>query len=101
MVITGEDYELTPVSNESPHWDLRLMKTVKPRGGTPREELGDPMYGLPLSSAIARIIHYRTKKHFKDEETVKLADYIKVLQMMDDQLRKELREAKIVIEDDL
>ena len=101
MVIKGEDYELTPVSADSPHWDLRLMKTVKPRGGVPREELGDAMYGLPLSSAISRIIHYRTRKHFKDEETVKLADYIKVLQIMDDRLRKELREQKVEIENDL
>ena len=101
MVIKGKDYELTPVSETSHHWDLRLMKTVKPRGGTPREELGDPLYGMSLSSAIARIIHYRAKKHFEDQETVKLADYIKVLQMMDDQLRKELREEKILKENDL
>ena len=92
MKITGVDFELTPVSNESQHWDLRLMKTVKPRGGTPREELGDPIYGMPLDSAINRILHYRARKHFKDDETVKLADYIKVLQIMYDELKKEVRD---------
>lgn len=101
MVIKGDDYELTPVSETSNFWDLRLMKVVKPRGGVPREELGDPLYGMPLSAAITRIIHYRAKKHFKDQETVKLADYIKVLQMMDDQIRKELRETKKLKENDL
>ena len=94
MVIKGKDYELTPVSEASNLWDLRLMKTVKPGGGVSREELSDPLYGMPLDAAINRIIHYRAKKHFKDEETVKLADYIKVLQMMNDELRKEVHEVK-------
>lgn len=94
MVIKGTDYELTPVSDESLHWDLRLMKTVKPRGGEPRQELGDPIYGLPLDSAIKHIIYYRAKKKYKDEETVKLVDFIKTLQILDDQIRKEVLEVK-------
>ena len=94
MIIKGVDYEITPVSNESLLWDLRLMKTVKPRGGEAREELGDPTYGIPLDSAIKHIVSYRTKKKFENEETVKLVDYIKVLQMMDDEIRKEVRESK-------
>ena len=94
MVIKGADYELTPVSDESLHWDLRLMKIVKPRGGEPREELGDPIYGVPLDSAIKHIIYYRAKKKFKDEETTKLADFIKTIQMMDSEIRAEVLESK-------
>lgn len=94
MVIKGADYELTPVSDESLHWDLRLMKVVKPRSGEPREELGDPIYGVPLDSAIKHIIYYRAKKKFKDEETTKLADFIKTVQMMDSEIRAEVLESK-------
>lgn len=94
MIIKGVDYELSPVSDDSLLWDLRLMKTVKPRGGVPREELGDPMYGMPLDTAIRHIAAYRARKHFKDEETVKLEDYIIKLQQMNDELTKEVRERK-------
>ena len=95
MIIKGSDYELTPVSDESLHWDLRLMKVVKPRGGgEPREELGDPIYGIPLDSAIKHIIYYRAKKKFKHEELVKLADFIKTIQMIDSEIRAEVLESK-------
>lgn len=94
MVIKGEDYELTPVSENSLHWDLRLMKTVKPRGGEPRQELGDPLYGMPLDNAIKHIVYYRAKKKFKDEETVKLEDFIKTIQMINEEIRKSVLECK-------
>ncbi len=69
MEINGEDYQLTN-DGESMRWDLRLMKTVRPRGGPERQELGDPMYGMPLENAIKIIINYRLDKK-KDTYTLK------------------------------
>lgn len=69
MEIKGEDYLITN-DGESTHWDLRLMKTVRPRSGPPREELGDPMYGMPLEKAIKIIVNYRLDKK-KDTYTLK------------------------------
>lgn len=69
MEIKGDDYQLTN-DGSSIHWDLRLMKTVKPRSGPEREELGDAMYGMPLERAIKIIINYRLDKK-KDTYTLK------------------------------
>ena len=44
--------------------------------------------------SIKHIIYYRAKKKFKDEETTKLADFIKTIQMMDSEIRAEVLESK-------
>ena len=72
MEIKGEDYQLNN-DGESMRWDLRLMKTVKPRSGQERQELGDPMYGMPLENAIKIIINYRLDKK---QDTYTLKEYL-------------------------
>lgn len=72
MEINGEDYQLTN-DGESTHWDLKLMKTVKPRSGPERQELGQPMYGMPLEKAIKIIINYRLDKK---KDTYTLSEYL-------------------------
>jgi hypothetical protein len=55
MEIIFEDAVLTPVADDSPLFDLRFYKNVKKRDtGEIVRELGSPLYGLTLYSAIKR-----------------------------------------------
>lgn len=61
MIIEHSDFRLTN-DGMSSHWDLELMRTVRPRGKPEREEWSDPLYGMPLERAIKIIINYRLNK---------------------------------------
>lgn len=92
MEITFEDCVLTPVSDDSPLFDLRFYKKVKKRDtGNYEKELGPPLYGLTLYSAIKRISSYRTNTKFK-EQVVELKHYVQELRKEEETLRKYLNE---------
>ena len=57
MVIEGANYKLTSAYDNSPFWDLELLKTIKSKTN-PRTEFVNAGYGLTIESAIRRIIHY-------------------------------------------
>jgi len=92
MEIVFEDAVITPVSDDSPLFDLRFYKNVKKREtGEIVRELGSPLYGLTLYSAIKRIAHFKTSKKYK-EAVVELKEYVRDLRLEEEKLRKYLNE---------
>ena len=92
MEIVFEDAVITPVSDDSPLFDLRFYKNVKKREtGEIVKELGSPLYGLTLYSAIKRIAHFKTSKKYK-EAVVELKEYVRELRLEEERLRKYLNE---------
>ena len=92
MEIVFEDAVITPVSDDSPLFDLRFYKNVKKREtGEIVRELGSPLYGLTLYSAIKRIAHFKTGKKYK-EAVVELKEYVRDLRLEEEKLRKYLNE---------
>lgn len=88
MTIEEKDFVLEPVSNDSNLFDLRFYKKVKKRDtGKFETELGDPLYGLTLSSALQRIAMRRTAKKY-EEENITLQTYLKALLRNQAELRK-------------
>lgn len=72
MVIEGANYKLTSTYDNSPFWDLELLKTIKSKTN-PRTEFVNAGYGLTIESAIRRIIHYNIcSKH----EALTLKEYL-------------------------
>lgn len=92
MEIVFEDAVLTPVSDDSSLFDLKFYKRVKKRDtGKYEKELGPPLYGLTLYSAIKRIASYRTNTKYK-EQVVELVTYVKELLEEEKMLREYLNE---------
>ena len=92
MEIIFEDAVITPVSDDSPLFDLRFYKNVKKREtGEIVRELGSPLYGLTLYSAIKRIAHFKINKKYK-EAVVELKEYVRELRLEEERLRKYLNE---------
>jgi hypothetical protein len=73
MIIEGDFYRLTPISDSSPLYDLELLYTIG--GKNPRKEFKVEGYGYPLKSALERIINYAVRQKFADE-VVSLKDYL-------------------------
>lgn len=68
MEIVEPDFTMKPSSKISNKWDLTFMKRVKKRDtGKFEIEPGDTMYGLTLSSALARIAHHRVAKKYEED----------------------------------
>ena len=92
MDIIFEDCVMSPVSDDSPLFDLRFYKKVKKREtGKFEKELGSPLYGLTLFSAIKRIASYRTNTRYKDK-VVELKEYLNELVKEQKILREYLME---------
>ena len=92
MEIVYEDAVLTQVAEDSPLFDLRFYKNVKKREtGNIERELGSPLYGLTLFSAIKRICSYKISKKYQ-EKTIELKQYVKELREEVEKLRKYLYE---------
>lgn len=92
MDIIFEDCVMSPVSDDSPLFDLRFYKKVKKREtGKFEKELGSPLYGLTLFSAIKRIASYRTNTKYKDK-VVELKEYLNELVKEQKILREYLME---------
>ncbi len=64
LVIEEEDFRLTGVAESSHFWDLELLHTVKPKGKESRKEFKIAGYGMPLPSALKKVINFRiASKH--------------------------------------
>ena len=72
MQIIGDFYRITSIDDNSPFWDLELLKTIKSKTN-PRQEFINVGYGMPLESAIKRIINFAiANKH----DTLSLSEYL-------------------------
>ncbi len=80
FIIKESDFILKPsISDSYCFWDLTFYKRVKKRDtGKYEMELGNTMYGIPLSNALTKIAYHRTAKKF-NEDNIRLFDYIKAL----------------------
>lgn len=75
MVIEESDFRLTSVNEYSTKWDLELLYTVRPKGKEARTEFKAVAYGLPLESALKRVINFRINNKYQD--VISLRDYLK------------------------
>lgn len=71
MVIQGDFFRLTPVSEHSLSFDLDLLYKIK--GKNPREEYKNAGYGLPLEAAVKKCIQYALSQKF---EVLTLKEYL-------------------------
>lgn len=92
MEIHENDFVLEPISNEDARFNLRFYKRVKKKDtGQYEKELGDPLYGLTLSSALMRIAHHRVAKKYK-EENITLRQFLKEYQLAYNEIVRLCRE---------
>lgn len=75
MTIEESDFRLTSVNEYSTKWDLELLYTIRPKGKEARTEFKAVAYGLPLESALKRVINFRINN--KHQDTISLKDYLK------------------------
>ena len=75
MVIEESDFRLTSVNEFSTKWDLELLYTIRPKGKEARTEFKAVAYGLPLESALKRVINFRINN--KHQDVINLRDYLK------------------------
>lgn len=76
MVIEEKDFRMTQISQSSCFWDLELLKTIKPKGGEPRQEFVNAGYGMTLGRCLKSIMSYRIAcKHTKD--AISMKEYLK------------------------
>lgn len=93
MEIKEKDFVLKPTDVDSNLFDLTFYKRVKKRDtGKFELELGDPIYGITLSSALIRIAKHRVAKKY-EEENVTLFQYLKDLQKSYSEIVKLCRES--------
>lgn len=71
MVIQGEFFKITPVSEHSVHYDLELLYEIK--GKNPRREYKNAGYGMPLETALKKCIQYALSQKF---EVLTLQEYL-------------------------
>lgn len=89
MIIQGNFYRIEPINDTSPLWDLYLLRKVNSKTN-PREEFQLEGYGMPLDSAIGRIIRYAiNSKYGKDEITI-LKEYLNVFKQIQEEIYKEV-----------
>lgn len=92
MEIHENDFVLEPISNEDARFNLRFYKRVKKKDtGQYEKELGDPLYGLTLSSALMRIAHHRVAKKY-EEENITLRQFFKEYQLAYNEIVRLCRE---------
>ena len=75
MFIEEEDFRLYN-DGESDHWDLELLRTVRPKGKPERQEFQIVGYGYSFPNALKVIANYRISMK-KDTYTLKeyMQDY--------------------------
>lgn len=89
MIIEEQDFRMTQISENSPFWDLELLKTIRPKGKEARQEMTNAGYGMTLPSCIRAITAFRVhNNHPDDSVTLKqyLSEYISELQKLDKSL---------------
>lgn len=74
MVIQGNFYRIEPINDSSPLYDLYLLRTIKSKTN-PRDEFQLEGYGMPLESAIGRVIRFAINSKYKDS-ILSLKEYL-------------------------
>lgn len=69
------NFILKKESNNSPHYNLTLMKLVHKRGGEIVEEPGETIYGNTLDVIKNYLAHLETEQIFGDKD-VSLREYL-------------------------
>ena len=89
MIIQGNFYRIEPINNTSPLWDLYLLRKVNSKTN-PREEFQLEGYGMPLDSAIGRIIRYAINSKYGKDEITTLKEYLNVFKQIQEEIYKEV-----------
>lgn len=89
MIIQGNFYRIEPINDTSPLWDLYLLKKVNSKTN-PREEFQLEGYGMPLDSAIGRIIRYAINSKYGKDEITTLKEYLNVFKQIQEEIYKEV-----------
>ena len=89
MVIQGNFYRIEPINDTSPLWDLYLLRKVNSKTN-PREEFQLEGYGMPLDSAIGRIIRYAINSKYGKDEITTLKEYLNVFKQIKEEIYKEV-----------
>lgn len=89
MVIQGNFYRIEPINDNSPLWDLYLLRRVNSKTN-PREEFQLEGYGMPLDSAIGRIIRYAINSKYGKDEITTLKEYLNVFKQIKEEIYKEV-----------
>ena len=90
MIIQGNFYRIEPINDNSPLWDLYLLRKVNSKTN-PREEFQLEGYGMPLDSAIGRIIRYAINSKYGKDEITTLKEYLNVFKQIKEEIYKEVR----------
>ena len=89
MIIQGNFYRIEPINDNSPLWDLYLLRKVNSKTN-PREEFQLEGYGMPLDSAIGRIIRYAFNSKYGKDEITTLKEYLNVFKQIQEEIYKEV-----------
>lgn len=89
MIIQGNFYRIEPINDASPLWDLYLLRKVNSKTN-PREEFQLEGYGMPLDSAIGRIIRYAINSKYGKDEITTLKEYLNVFKQIQEEIYKEV-----------
>ena len=89
MIIQGNFYRIEPINDNSPLWDLYLLRKVNSKTN-PREEFQLEGYGMPLDSAIGRIIRYAINSKYGKDEMTTLKEYLNVFKQIKEEIYKEV-----------
>ena len=89
MIIQGNFYRIEPINDNSPLWDLYLLRRVNSKTN-PREEFQLEGYGMPLDSAIGRIIRYAINSKYGKDEITTLKEYLNVFKQIQEEIYKEV-----------
>lgn len=89
MIIQGNFYRIEPINDTSPLWDLYLLRKVNSKTN-PREEFQLEGYGMPLDSAIGRIIRYAINSKYGKDEITTLKEYLNVFKQIQEEIHKEV-----------
>ena len=87
MIIQGNFYRIEPINDTSPLWDLYLLRKVNSKTN-PREEFQLEGYGMPLDSAIGRIIRYAINSKYGKDEITTLKEYLNVFKQIQEEIYK-------------
>ena len=89
MIIQGNFYRIEPINDTSPLLDLYLLRKVNSKTN-PREEFQLEGYGMPLDSAIGRIIRYAINSKYGKDEITTLKEYLNVFKQIKEEIYKEV-----------
>lgn len=89
MIIQGNFYRIEPINDTSPLWNLYLLRKVNSKTN-PREEFQLEGYGMPLDSAIGRIIRYAINSKYGKDEITTLKEYLNVFKQIQEEIYKEV-----------